>query len=145
MLEFHKRNMKFAEAQTIMSDDPSTKVGCVIMDGVNGTVMSWGHNHIALGIPYTPDMLENREWKYPRVIHAEQHALAKIGFHTCKHPIMYVTHQPCERCAAQIIEAGVKEVYTHMPSGEILARWPGMLVAQEMFREARITLTFLDL
>ncbi len=143
MSDHHKTLMNIAWAHSSMSRDPSTKVGAVIVD--QGRIVSWGYNHVPEQIPHTEDMLHDREWKYPRVIHAEHHAMSQIGVRRLKYPIMYVTHHPCERCAAAIIHGGIREVYTHRPPSEMLDRWPGMKIAAEMFLEAKIPLTFVEL
>lgn len=142
MLDHHKVLMNVAWAHSSMSDDPSTKVGAVITD--ESRIVSWGYNHIPERIPYTQDMMLNREWKYPRIIHAEQHALSQIGVHRHRHPVMYCTHYPCERCAAMIIEAGIRQVFTHKPAPEMMERWPGMKTSSEMFLEARLPVIFID-
>lgn len=143
MSEFHNRFMHLAFAQSEFSMDPSTKVGAVIASG--DIIHSLGYNHVPARIPHTIEMLNDRNWKYPRVIHAEQHALSKIGVHRLHHPVMYVTHHPCDRCAAQIIHAGICEVFTMKVSDELWNRWPGMKTASEMFLEAKIPVTFLEL
>lgn len=138
----HHTLMNIAHAHASMSRDPSTKVGAVI--ACDRRIVSWGHNHIPDRIPHTEEMLHDRNWKYPRVIHAEQHALSQIGTHQLVRPVMYVTHHPCERCAAQIIHAGICEVFTHKVPLELMERWPGMKIAAEMFLEAKVPVTFLD-
>lgn len=142
MFDQHKILMNIAWAHSTMSEDPSTKVGAVIAN--HGKIVSWGYNHIPQMIPYTQEMIMNREWKYPRIIHAEQHALSQHGVHNFDHPVMYCTHHPCERCAAMIIEAGIREVFTHKPEPQMMERWPGMKISSEMFLEARLPVTFIE-
>jgi dCMP deaminase len=142
MSDHHKWMMGLAFDQAKLSPDPSTKVGALIVS--HGKIHSLGHNHIPKRIPHTPDMLNDREWKYPRIIHAEQDAMSQIGIHKMQNPVMYVTHHPCERCAAQIIHAGFCEVFTMKVSDELWNRWPGMKIAAEMFLEAKIPVKFLE-
>lgn len=142
MSDHHYTLMGIAHAHSSMSPDPSTKVGAVITS--DRRIVAWGYNHIPDRIPHTQEMLNDRNWKYPRIIHAEQHALSQIGVHQLRHPVMYVTHYPCERCAAQIIHSGICEVFTHKVPLELIERWPGMKIAAEMFLEAKIPVTFLD-
>lgn len=142
MSDFHKSLMSIAFAHAKMSLDPSTKVGAIITKG--DRILSWGHNHIAGNIPHTVQMLENREWKYPRVIHAEVHAILDWRDHMagCH---MYVTHPPCQHCAAIIIESGIKEVFTNPATLEMVERWPNMSVAAEMFKEAEVIVNYLNI
>lgn len=138
----HQRFMDLALTHSNMSHDPSTKVGAVIVS--RGSVVSLGYNHIPKKLQHLSFQLEDREWKYARVIHAEADALSKIGTHKLDYPIMYVTHHPCERCAAAIVHAGISEVFTHRVPLDLLQRWPGMKVASDIFEEAQIPVTFLD-
>lgn len=148
MSEFRWRMMEYASQISISSPDPSTKVGAVITLGED--VISTGFNRIAKGIPHVSSQLEDRQWKYPRVIHAETAAILKMcasrvyqqrweeSFH------IYCTHIPCEHCASLIIESGIKRVYTKPVSPEMSDRWPGMRISAEMFGEAGIPVTFID-
>jgi len=137
-------DMKFMMEAFLTSElslDPSTQVGCVIVS--KGEIVARGFNHVPSRIRHSPEMLLDRSWKYPRVIHAEQHALSQIAHGSYPIMNMYVTHYPCERCAAQIIHAGMRRVITHEPSPEILERWSGMKISMEMMMEANITVTLL--
>lgn len=149
MSDRRQKFMNLADTVAAMSYDPSTKVGAIVTLGES--IVSLGCNQIADGIPHTIHQMENREWKYPRIIHAEQDAIMKmmatrIFSMRWEEPYhMYVTHHPCDRCAAMIIHAGIKEVITRKVSPEMLLRWPGMKTAADMFEEARIPVTYLDL
>lgn len=142
MSDWHKQRMNIAFAHAQMSPDPSTKVGAVIVD--KGRIVSWGHNRIPQLIPYLKEQLEDREWKYARIIHAEHDALMNICGQHMEYPMMYVTHYPCERCAAAMIHAGIQEVWTHKVAPEMVLRWPGMKIAAEMFLEAKIPVNFIE-
>lgn len=139
----HEKFMNLALAYSEMSPDPSTKVGAIIVN--EGQVIGWGCNHVPKQISYTREMIQDREWKYSRVIHAEHDALSCIGSHSLFWPVMYVTHHPCDRCAISIIHAGIRQVYTRTVSPEMFERWPGMKVASKMFLEAKIPVTLLEL
>lgn len=141
MNDLNKNLMAIAFSHATLSDDPSTKVGAVISKYEK--IVSWGHNHIATGIPYTMDMMKQRDWKYPRTIHAEAHAILNSRCRLHGHHI-YVTHHPCEHCASLIIEAGIKRVYTHKVAPDLLIRWPGMKISADMFEEAGVERIFLD-
>lgn len=139
----HRIYMNVADAHAGMSPDPSTKVGAVIVS--DGRIVSYGFNHIPSPINYTESQLQNREWKYPRVIHAEIDALAKIGPHNFHHPVLYVTHFPCAQCAISIVHAGIKEIYTRRVPPEMLDRWAvSMKLASEILTEGGVFVNYLD-
>lgn len=138
------RFMELAEFVSLWSKDPSTKVGAVVVSGKE--VLSLGYNGFA---PRTPDhdsYLNDREEKYPRVIHAEVNAILRMDRRSRSYmPLqMFVTHMPCSSCASIIIAAGISEVITNRPSQELLERWPGMKKTELLFGEAGLQLSLLD-
>lgn len=140
--------MGMAETYAQMSADPSTKVGAVITQKM--IPVAFGYNHIAQGIAYSALNIHEREWKYPRTIHAEQDAILRMLRHgvTCDNPrdwiTLYTTHFPCAACAALIIEVGIAHVWTYSVDPEMAARWPSMETAENMFKEAGVSVTYLD-
>ena len=138
------RFMELADHVATWSKDPSTKVGAVITAGKE--ILSLGYNGFA---PRTPDhdsYLENREEKYPRIIHAETNAILRLhrGYRPLLPMTIYVTHMPCANCASLIIAAGITEVVTRKPPEELLRRWPHMEKSFELFHEARIKVSFAE-
>jgi dCMP deaminase len=101
----HHGFMKEAFRIALLSKDPSTKVGAVLVDE-RGVSVAYGWNHIPTRLS---PRYEPAEEKYPRTIHAEQMALINAGSKAYK-ARLYVTFMPCDRCAASIVYAGVKEV-----------------------------------
>ena len=139
----HEDFMLIAEAISSRSKDPSTKVGAIIVD--NGNIVALGFNHIPSRIKFTASQIENREWKYPRVIHAEMDAILKLGKQIVSNPIMYCTHFPCDRCATMIVESGVKEVYTRKVPLDMIERWgASMKLASEILTEGGVFVNYLD-
>jgi len=98
------------EAKTIANDskDPSTKVGCVIVDLDNEPVSS-GYNGNIPGCDETfvPIIRPN---KYLTIGHAEQHAVIKAR-RSLKDCRAYVTDAPCEMCLKLLLMAGCREVW----------------------------------
>lgn len=90
------------------SKDPSTQVGCVIVDENNQKV-SDGYNGNISGCDETfvPIIRPN---KYMTIVHAEQHAVlrAKQDLTDCK---AYVTDAPCEMCLKLLLASGCREVW----------------------------------
>lgn len=83
------------------------KVGCVLV--LDNRVIAIGYNGV---LPNTPEEKGLDEEGNSHTVHAEANVIAfcaKNGIPTngCK---MYVTLQPCEKCAELIIQAGVIEV-----------------------------------
>lgn len=94
------------------SKDPSTKVGCVIVNERNEPV-SFGFNGWVSGCDET-FMTWERPLKYNMVIHAEMNALifAERNLKDCK---AFVTHSPCSNCLKHLLQAGIREIYYNCP------------------------------
>lgn len=120
------------------SKDPTTKVGCVIVDEQRH-VVSTGYNGFPRGVDDDPARLHEREVKYKLVIHAEKNALlhAQRDLRNCT---LYVWPMPpCSQCAAAIVQSGIKRVVSVSPSAEHLSRWgDDMKMAQLMYDEAEV-------
>ena len=90
------------------SKDPSSQVGCVIVDSQNNE-LSDGYNGNVPGCDETfvPIIRPN---KYMTIGHAEQHAVirARADLTDCK---AYVTDAPCEMCLKLLLMAGCREVW----------------------------------
>jgi len=120
------------------SKDTSTKVGCVVV-GPQREVRSTGYNGFPRGVADSPERLGDRAQKYPRIVHAEENAVAQAarvgaGLLGCT---AYVSFPPCARCARMLIQAGVVEVVA--PAAEVPERWAEEIrVAKEMFAEAGV-------
>jgi dCMP deaminase len=120
------------------SKDPSTKVGCVIADE-DHRILSIGFNGFPSGVLDTG--LEDREYKYARVVHAELNALL-FARGSVAGATMYVWPMPpCSRCAGPIIQANIVRVVSP-PAGE---RWAeACAVGEEMFRQAWVDTTEIE-
>jgi dCMP deaminase len=128
------------------SKDPSTQVGCCIVDE-NNKIKSLGYN----GFPNTRNQNDNNfPWgktdeeplntKYPYVVHAELNAILnyKGDLSGCS---LYTTLYPCNECAKAIIQSGIKKVYyldkkksNHLD-----------IASERMFHAAEVLVTKLDL
>lgn len=139
----HEEFMLIAQAMSSRSHDPSTKVGSVIVD--NGNIVALGFNHVPQRIQFTQKQIEDRSWKYPRVIHAEIDAILKLGKQIVSYPIMYTTHYPCSACATLIVESGIKEIYTHKIPIDMLERWgESMKLSSQILQEGGVFVNYLD-
>lgn len=100
------------------SDDPSTKVGAVIVSPDFSEIIGIGANHFPPGLSPTDEERENRDWKLKHIIHAEPSAIfhaAKYncGIYTLDHAIMYMPWVPCTDCAKAIIDSGIEQIIGH--------------------------------
>jgi len=128
--------MTLARAVAAKSKDPSTRVGCVILDREN-RVVATGFNGLPRYVPDDPQVLRDREMKLALVIHAEENALlfARQSLEGCT---AYVWPMPpCSRCAAKLAQAGVMRVVAPKPSTEHAERWgESMLIARWVYSHA---------
>lgn len=98
--------MKIAETVALKSKDPSSKMGCVIVDP-NKRVVSLGYNGMIQGADESKMTLEERPMKYYFAIHSEMNALifAKQALDGCT---IYNRVATCENCLKYCLQAGIK-------------------------------------
>ena len=107
------------------SPDPNTQVGAAVVDR-NNCVVSTGYNGFPRGIantslPWNRDKEDPLENKYAYVVHAEKNAIVNAGFWLPGHTL-YVTMHPCNSCAKDIIQAGIKDIiYLENPYKDLWA------------------------
>lgn len=135
------RFMQQAQLVSTWSKDPSTKVGCIIVSP-NRVVLSEGYNGFPQGIADN-ERLNDRNLKYPRVVHGEANAIINAGRNGAKIDggILFVTAPPCHDCAKMIIQAGIHEIlYINLDnSKKNVPGWREKLaISFDMFNEAGI-------
>lgn len=121
------------------SKDPSTKVGCVIVNPERD-ILCTGYNGFPRGVSDASDVLACRETKYPRTVHAEQNAIyrARESLVGC---VLYATLFPCATCAGGIIQKGISEVISIAAPDEVAARWTNAWAhSRDMFQQAGVRL-----
>ena len=108
--------MGIAKLTANRSKDPNTQVGACIVSKTN-RILSVGYNGTPNGfddIFFPWDRVgEELDTKYPYVVHAERNAILNYrgsnnDFEGAK---LYVDLFPCNECAKEIIQVGIKEVY----------------------------------
>ena len=133
------RNYFFSLCNTnaLMSKDPSTKVGAVIVRP-NNTVVSMGWNGFPRGVEDSAVRLQNRDLKYPLTVHAEANAILSAN-EPVRGCTLYVTPPyPCATCAGLIIQSGIVKVVAKTPA-EDPARWATNFgLSRQMFTEAGV-------
>lgn len=99
--------LSVAWVTSLMSKDPSTKVGAALVSPDNKKV-STGYNGFPAGVEETTDKWE-RPLKYEYVIHAEKNAIGQATFDKdgCT---MYLTMQPCHICLGYVLNQGIKRI-----------------------------------
>lgn len=140
MNKWSERFMELAEHVAEWSKDPSTKVGCVIVDKQN-RVVSLGFNGFPRGIKDLPARYKNKETKYLFVAHAERNALdnAPLSVEGCT---LYSPLLPCNECAKSIIQKGIKKVVSYKPTEDRPhLNWE---ITKQMFLEAEIQLYLIN-
>lgn len=95
------------------SKDPSTKVGCCIVNE-DKKIIGIGYNGFPVGVddnkfPWTTKSDNWVDQKYPYVVHAEANAILNTTS-SCKNAVLFVTLFPCNECAKLIIQSGIKEI-----------------------------------
>lgn len=135
----HKWDLRFlalAAHVALWSKDPSTQVGAVIVNAKR-QVLGLGYNGFPRGVKDTPERYADRAQKYPRVVHAEINA-RENATSSVEGATLYCTFFPCPRCAASLIQAGIKHVVSMQnPSDDRYKEEKE--IAQNMFWEAGVT------
>ncbi len=98
--------MKIAETVSERSKDPSSKMGCVIVDE-NKRVVSLGYNGLIQGADESKMTLKERPMKYRFVIHSEMNAIlfARENLRGCT---IYNHTATCDNCLKHCLQAGIK-------------------------------------
>jgi len=142
MANWDKRFLDLAQHIAGWSKDPSTRCGAVVTDGKR--IVSMGFNGFPQGVGDTSERLDNRETKYRLVLHAEQNALSFANRDLSGCTIYVYPMPPCSRCAAQIIQAGIRRIVTQRPDADKLERWQeDFELANEMYRETGVDFNYL--
>lgn len=144
ILPWHVRFLNLAEHISTWSKDPSTKVGAVIVNPKK-IVVGMGYNGFPRGVDDSPNRLNDRELKYPRIVHAELNAIlnASAPLEGCAiyvYPTLMIP-AACPNCAQAIIQSGIKEIIC-WNSDNLQDRWHDLSeISASMFREAGVRVT----
>jgi len=142
--KWHVRYLRLANEVASWSIDPSTKVGCVLVR--NKRVVSTGYNGFPKNLSDSFDRLMDREKKYEMTVHAEVNAVTTAALHgvSTENCAAYVTFNPCSRCAAVLINAGITAVY--VSGGSIIPdRWlENFILGSKMLAEAGVHYQVID-
>jgi dCMP deaminase len=100
------RWLGLAKYISTFSKDPSTQVGAVLVK--DRRVISLGFNGFPQGMSDDPALYANREEKYSRVVHGEVNALIFAGRQVDGATLYTWPFAPCDRCAVQMLQAGIR-------------------------------------
>jgi dCMP deaminase len=142
--KWHLRFMKLALQVATWSKDPSTTVGCVLVK--DKKVVSLGYNGFPKNISDDLNRLYKREEKYEITVHAEVNAVTTAALHgvSTEGCTAYVTFNPCSRCAAVLINAGIQSVFVN-GNVKIPTRWlENFILASKLLAEAGVSYSTID-
>jgi dCMP deaminase len=137
--KWDNRFMKIAREISTWSKDPSSKIGAVIVND-DRRILATGYNGFPKGIEDTDERLNDREQKYPRIVHAEMNALM-AALHSgvsVKDATIYVYGLPiCPECTKSIIQAGIKRVVISPDPYVYVTSWTEKWenISKEMLKE----------
>lgn len=131
------RFLRLAREIATWSKDPTTQVGCVIT--LDNVIIGTGYNGFPKGIFDEEMLLQDKDAKRLRMIHAEDNA-AFYATRPLKGSTVYVTHHPCAACAARLIRGEPRMIIIpKSPSNPLSEDWSiSLKAATEMFYNAGI-------
>ena len=122
MMKWDKRFLDLAKLVSTWSKDPSTQTGAALTN--HHSVLSVGFNGFPADMPDSPELYENRDEKYSRIIHCEINALLFLRGTVPPDTTLYTyPFISCDRCVVQMLQAGVKSFVAPKPSKDKLERW----------------------
>lgn len=139
--------MAIAKLSSLRSKDPSTQVGACIVDK-NNRILSIGYNGTPNGFEDSkfPWQREGdpKDTKYYYVVHAERNAI--INYRGSRKDLegakIYVDLFPCNECAKEIIQSGIKEV---VYLSDKYANTDETIVSKRLFDECKVIYRQLDI
>lgn len=144
--KWDRRFMRLAREISTWSKDPAAQIGAVIIR--DRRILATGYNGFPEGIEDTPERLNDKEQKYPRVIHGEMNALlnALNNGVSVRGSTLYVYGLPiCADCTKSVIQSGISRVvipYAEMARVKWFMQWVD--ISRPMFEEANIQITEID-
>jgi dCMP deaminase len=141
------RFMRVAREISTWSRDPSTKIGAVIVNDER-RILATGYNGFPRGIEDTEERLNDREQKYPLIVHGEMNALlgALYSGVSVKDATLYVWGLPvCAECTKNVIQSGIKRVVITYPEHapeKWQTQWNNM--SKPMYEEAGVSITYIN-
>ena len=131
----------------LFSKDPSTKVGALFLAPESLQVLTAGYNGFPRGVDETKADRWSRPQKLMYVSHAEANGIANACRHgtPLENSIAVVTMFPCTTCAKLMIQAGVRELVTHIPDLSCPKWGEEFKYSLEMLEEAGVVIQYVSL
>ena len=105
-LKWDEYFLKIADTVAVKSKDPSSKMGCVIVDR-NKRVISLGYNGMIQGADESKMTLSERPMKYRFAIHSEMNAVL-FSYQDLTGCTIYNRVATCDNCLKYCLQAGIK-------------------------------------
>jgi dCMP deaminase len=143
-IKWDLRFLRLAHEIATWSKDPTTKVGCVIIDSER-RIVGTGYNGFPRLVPDFEEYLKDKTEKRLRVIHAEMNAM-QFSTGKLEDSTLYCTHHPCAPCAGIIIQKGISRVVVPKTTSELGSDWlKSVQVARSMFVSVNVEFEELDM
>ena len=144
MKKWDLRFLKLTKHISGWSKDPSTKVGCVIVDE-NNRLISTGYNGFPKGIIDSVERYNDRDIKYPMVVHSESNAIIFAQKDLTNCTIYTYPMPPCASCSGLIIQSGIKRIVALRATKDQESRWgKDFDLSNQMYKEANIEFILYD-
>lgn len=104
------------------SKDPSIKTGAVIVRP-DRTIASVGYNGFPRDMRDAGTLYSDRGEKYSRIVHCEVNALLNSYERVDGYTLYTVPFASCDRCAVQMIQAGIARFVFPKASDDVESRW----------------------
>lgn len=113
----HQTFMRTAALWGQMSTCSRLAVGAVV--AVDGRVQGTGYNGAPRGVPHCQH-IPNVDVSCTIAKHAEENVIANCAYNgnSTRGGILFVSYEPCYRCAGLVINAGIERVYFGAPYGD---------------------------
>lgn len=136
--KWDERFLDLAALVATWSKDPGTQCGAVLVRP-DRTVASMGFNGFPKGCDDAPEHYADRDLKLARTVHAEMNAILHAKEASLDGYSMYVTHPPCDRCSAHLVQSGITRVVYRAMNATFAARWAEMIDrGSSMFAETGV-------
>jgi dCMP deaminase len=143
--EWSRRFMELARFVSGWSNDPTTRVGCVIVGPMND-IRAVGFNDFPNGIRSDIAGRNEPPGKYVWMEHAERNAIyaaarSGIALQGCR---IILPWFPCVNCARAIVQAGLSELIALRPD-MLHPTWGNdFAVSLQLLEEANVSITWYD-
>lgn len=138
------RFMRLAQEVSTWSKDPSTQVGAVLVSPDRSDIVL-GYNGFPRRMSDAPELYNNREQKYGRIIHGEMNAVLMARRPVAGYTLYTWPMLSCDRCAVHMVQAGIARAVGPKPLPDQASRWEKPLgLTRQYFAEAGIQICEYD-